>query len=275
MKIKITDFAERHFDKDFSGTKILDFSVEEFEKKIDNDYSHLIRNGMNGNDYTDDVIIHNGYADFCKLVAIPNFTKAKVGSMPITLENYHYLRSGYSARREGELPVFSRWLELPLGKPVAEWLILVLYDKNQIDKEAKEGNTEKSNFVSFPADWGIVAILGQSHSDEEPMKPETMIRNGGYNTIEYQEIVYDKINSMVSDALEYCTNKKEINNNDEEEDTDDSCTLNEYKKEVNIDEDIKELLSTSGKNIGGSGEPFSKEQYIASVNFWDKNATVK
>jgi len=180
MKIKITEFAERHFDKDFNGTKILDFSVEEFEKKIDNEYSHLIRNGMNGNDYTGDIIIHNGYANFCKLVAIPNFTNAKVGSMPITLENYQYLRCGYSARREDELPVFSRWLELPLEKPIAKWLILVLYNKNQINKESKAEyikNSSLKKYKSFSADWGIVAILGQSHPNEEPMKPETMLRN--------------------------------------------------------------------------------------------------
>jgi len=30
---------------------------------------------------------------------------------------------------------------------------------------------------SFDADYGVVAILGQSHSNEEPMKPETMLRN--------------------------------------------------------------------------------------------------
>ena len=51
--------------------------------------------------------------------------------MPITLENYQYIRSGYSARRDSELPTFSRWLELPLGKPKAEWLCIVCYDKEQ------------------------------------------------------------------------------------------------------------------------------------------------
>jgi hypothetical protein len=77
--------------------------------------------------------IYDGYADFCKLIAIKNFTKAKIGSTLITLENFQYLRSGYSSRRESELPVFSRWLELPLDKPQAKWLILVLYSKEQID----------------------------------------------------------------------------------------------------------------------------------------------
>jgi len=186
----------------------------------------------------------NGYADFCKLVAIPNFTDARVGSLPITLENYQYIRSGYSARRDSELPVFSRWLELPLGKPKAEWLILVLYDKTQIEKEGNleelknihysdyENEKEKYELVddldsfsdnfedwcdennysgtfSFDADWGIVAILGQSHPGEEPMKPETMLRNA-----------------------------------------------------LGIEE-------------GGSGHKLNREDYLKSVNFWSNNATVK
>lgn len=50
--------------------------------------------------------------------------------------------------------------------------------KEQLEKEAnleKEINNE--DYFSFNADYGIVAILGQSHPNEEPMKPETMIRN--------------------------------------------------------------------------------------------------
>jgi len=183
MKIKITEFAERHFDKDFGGTKILDMSVNEFEKNI-NENEFVIQTLINQSnkseniEFYDKITIIPGYADFCKLVAIPNFTNAKVGSMPITLENYQYLRSGYSARRQNELPVFSRWLELPLGKPKAAWLILVLYDKKQIEKEEIEKRVESldSNYT-FDANWGVVAILGQSHNNEEPMKPETMLRN--------------------------------------------------------------------------------------------------
>jgi len=169
MKIKITDFATRHFDPKFGGTKILDKSIEEFQSYIDEYFK--------GENLTPTKpIFIDGYAPFCKLVAIKNFTDAKVGSLPITLENYQYLRSGYSARRESELPVFSRWFELPLSAPKAEYLMLVLYSKEQIDKENKE-NPDKIFYDDFDADWGVVAILGQSHPNEEKMKPETMIRN--------------------------------------------------------------------------------------------------
>jgi len=187
MKIKLTEFALRHFDKDFGGTKILSMTPQEFEKKIDTLCEDISsHNRIKFAEFEDghsemEVKIINGYAPFCKLLAIKNFTDVRVGSMPITLENYQYLRSGYSARRESELPVFSRWLELPFGKPKAEWLVLILYDKEQIDKEGRitegeHGNPDKK-YIPLDVDWGIVAILGQSHSNEEPMKPETMLRN--------------------------------------------------------------------------------------------------
>lgn len=205
--IKITEFAERHFDKSFGGTKVLDTTKEKFEEHI----NFLVETygcfRENRESYSDGIVkLVIGYAPFCKLLIVENFTDARVGSMPITLENYQYLRSGYSTRRDSELPTFSRWFELPLSKPKAKYLSIVLYSKEQIDKEAKE---ENECFVEFDADWGIVAILGQSHNGVEPMKPETMIRN----------------------AL-----------------------------------GIKE---------GGSGVPLDREKYMESVNFWDKNATVK
>lgn len=168
MKIKLTDFALRHFDPKFGGTKILDKTALQFEAEINHPlYLEFF-----------DLEAFEGYAPFCKLWPIKNFTDARVGSLPITLTNYQYLRSGYSARRDSELPVFSRWLDLPVGKPKAEYLMLVLYSQEQVNEEAKsDAAAGKNHYTPFDADWGIVAILGQSHAKEEPMKPETMIRN--------------------------------------------------------------------------------------------------
>lgn len=258
MIVKITDFGARHFDPKFGGTKVLNYSVAKFEEEI-NSYLNWIEDfdKLNKNDvYRGGVKIIDGYAPFCKLIAIPNFTDARVGSMPITLENYQYIRSGYSARRDEELPVFSRWLELPLGKPKAEWLILILYSKEQIDKESKDNTT--CEFVPFDADWGIVAILGQSHPNEEPMKPETMLRNSGYNTEEYQKKLAKMIESVIEKFSKETCNYV---------DTRDALAV--------IDEDIKEILSLQGKLVGGSGVALDKEKYLASVDFWSKNATVK
>lgn len=208
MKVKITNFGKRHFDKTFGGTKILDVSVEEFEKHLDSLIDEDAIYEKDGMAYMCNIKEMPGYAPFCKLLAIKNFTDARVGSMPITLENYQFIRSGYSARRDSELPVFSRWLELPLGKPKAEYLLLVLYDREQLKKEA----TDKEPFEfenDKDVEWGIVAILGQSHPNEEPMKPETMMRN----------------------AL--------------------------------------------GISEGGSGVQIDRDAYMKSVEFWDKNITVK
>jgi hypothetical protein len=166
--VKITDFAKRHFDSKFGGTKILDSTPEDFERILSLSISAL--NLLPTTDYSTERIIP-GYADFCRLVVLKNFTDARTGTLPITLDNYQYLRTGFSSRTESELPVMDRWFDLPLSTPKAQYLVVVLYSKEQLDKERKEGEEE------FIGDWGAVAILGQMSSDEEPMKPITMMRN--------------------------------------------------------------------------------------------------
>ena len=166
MKIELTDFSLRQFDKDFGGTKILNYPSNKFQHHLD--AIDIPENSA---------YIIDGYAPFCKLLPIKNFTDAGVGSLSITLENYQYLRSGYSARRESELPVFSRWFELPIKNVKADYLMLVLYSKEQLHKEHSEDPKNAGVPFLFDADYGVVAILGQSHSNEEPMKPETMLRN--------------------------------------------------------------------------------------------------
>ena len=166
--VKITDFAKRHFDSKFGGTKILDSTPEDFERILSLSISAL--NLLPTNEYSTERIIP-GYADFCKLVVLKNFTDARTGTLPITLDNYQYLRTGFSSRTEKELPVMDRWFDLPLSTPKAKYLVVVLYSKEQLNKERKEGEEE------FIGDWGAVAILGQMSSNEEPMKPITMMRN--------------------------------------------------------------------------------------------------
>jgi hypothetical protein len=166
--IKITEFAKRHFDPKFGGTKILDFTPEEFEDRVNLTLGSI--NSSLNTEYSIERVIP-GYADFCKLLVLKNFTTAKTGSLPITIENYQYLRTGYSSRTTSEIPVMERWFELPLSAPKAEYLVVVLYSKEQLEKERKEGEEE------FDGDWGVVAILAQMSPSEEPMKPITMMRN--------------------------------------------------------------------------------------------------
>lgn len=173
MIVELTEFAQRHWDKDFTGTRITSHTPEEFVSILNADL-----------DLHQEVDVLPGYADFCKLVVVRNFTNARTGTLPITLENYHYLRTGYHSRRGEELPVLARWFDLPLPAPDAKYLIVVVYSRDQLLKEWK-ANAEKikpdysvnDEYFPLEADWGIVAILGQMEAEEEPMKPATMIRN--------------------------------------------------------------------------------------------------
>ena len=179
QKVKVTDFGKRHFDPKFGGTKITDMSVEEFEAMINSELEvfYKVIEGRNILPIVSDVKkTIPGYADFCKLVCLKNKTSARTGSMPIAIENYQYLRSGFSSRTPSELPVMDRWFELPLPASKAEYLMIVLYSREQLLKE-HSASEYKDEPLYFDADWGVVAILGQMSSDEEPMKPITMMRN--------------------------------------------------------------------------------------------------
>lgn len=194
QNIKISDFALRHFDPKFGGTKILNMEPKEFEEIL-NEELMVYNSSLDPDGGDSDVVkILNGYAPFCKLIAVKNFTDARVGSMPITIANHQYIRHGYSKRRESEFEVFSRWLELPVPAPKANYLMIIAYNQEQMDKEAiadynkkmAEGGIDSIGLEKpepFPAEWGVVAILGQHGPDEEPMKPETFDRN--YMPIEF------------------------------------------------------------------------------------------
>lgn len=190
MMMKVTELAKRHWDKDFSGTKVKKYSVTEFEElleKINN--SDMPRHKPSGivlNDYNGYYIkTIDGYAPFCKLFVYRNFAEVRTGTIPITLDNYQHLRSGYHSRNEKELPVLSRWFDLPLSAPVANCLVLVCYTGEQLKKEFDANNPKNGfrNCLDWPificenAEWGIVAILGQMGEEEEPMTPATMLRN--------------------------------------------------------------------------------------------------
>ena len=140
MKVQVTNFGLRHFKSDFKGTKIKSIEPDRFSEIISNCFNAI------NNEKTisikgaspivgDEIKLLDGYADFCKLLVVPNFTDTKTGSMPITMENFHHLRSGYSARSEGELPVLSRWFEVPKNLvPEAQFLVVVLYDREQLQE---------------------------------------------------------------------------------------------------------------------------------------------
>lgn len=251
-KIKLSDFSMRHFDSSFGGTKILDMEPRAFESFINLEFNRHQRQ-LSKNEASDAILL-DGYAPFCKLLIISNPTNAKTGTLRITDANYQFLRHGYSSRKDGELPVLSRWFDFPQGieKPTAKYLCVVLYDRAQMDREARseyEKTKAKEDIdsigldepISFDADYGVVAILGQNSNKEEPMAPITIMRN-------YMDISMggSGMKLPTPPAIPSTTEHGEI--------------MREYKKNLLMyNSEMKEFHA----------------KYEKSVNFWKNNAIVK
>jgi hypothetical protein len=152
MSTSLTEFARtRLFPRVTRPNTIQDISAEEFER-------HLNQNSP--------VAVLDGYAPFCKLHVHRNWTSTRCLTISITDCNRHLLRSGYEARNRNELPVLVRWFD-GIQAPVAEYLIAILYSREQLGLEGKP----------IEADWGIVGCLYTDAPDEIPMAPITMMRN--------------------------------------------------------------------------------------------------
>ncbi|CAM9161912.1 unnamed protein product [Chrysoparadoxa australica] len=156
-------FAIRQFtDPNYTGTKV-EYDSVEFEAKV----NELHEAGAE---------LVDGYAPFCKHVFVPNFAGVKGSIVRITPENEKLLKSGYEARKEGELPVLIRWFpkeSVPVEE--AKYLDIILYSREQIQKENEAmGETGKPDET---APWGIISVKAQDIDVEIPMQPITMLRN--------------------------------------------------------------------------------------------------
>jgi Protein of unknown function (DUF3228) len=152
MQIKMTEFARpRLFPREPRRNTIQDITATGFEQYL-NDHAPLK--------------VLDGYAPFCKLHVHRNWTSTRCLTVPITDANRHLLRCAYEARNSSELPVLVRWFE-DIEPPVAEYLIVILYSREQL---AKEGSP-------IDADWGVVGCMYTSTPAEIPMAPITMMRN--------------------------------------------------------------------------------------------------
>ena len=112
------------------------------------------------------VAVLDGYAPFCTLHVHRNWTSTRCIALPISQDNRHLIRTGYEARSTDELPVLVRWFE-GVDPPVAEYLIVILYTREQL---AKEG-------TPITADFGVVGCMYTTLPEEMPMAPVTMMRN--------------------------------------------------------------------------------------------------
>lgn len=168
MKVEFTNFSLRQFSPSFAGTKL-----------------PLIINNTLGNKYLTEYIndkleyfvFKNSYQDFCKYLIIKNdFNEIKSGTIKLNWFTKLFIKSGYSSRTEKELEVLSRWVKLPFWfkRPKAEYLVFVLYSREQLIKELKSDEVLELN---DNCEWGIVAVLGTSQPNPDPMPPITIMRN--------------------------------------------------------------------------------------------------
>ena len=173
----MTDFALRNWEPDASGTRIVGLTPEDLVARCNTAGGPLV----------------DGYAPFCKHLFLRNDSETRAAFAPITEENRSMLRSGYEARREGELAVLTRWFE-GLEAPRAEWLDVILYSHDQLMKEAADFPEEQA----VPdCDWGIVSIIGTLTPEEPPMPPITQLRNAlgrdqGGSGVPIDRDVYDR-----------------------------------------------------------------------------------
>ena len=152
MSIILTDFARgRLFPRESRRNTVQDCTAEAFERHLNE---------------TAPLHVLDGYAPFCKLHVHRNWTTTRCLTIPINADNRHLLRSDYEARTPSELPVLNRWFE-GVDPPVANYLIPILYDREQL---AKEG-------TRIAAEWGIVGCMYTAEPEETPMAPITMLRN--------------------------------------------------------------------------------------------------
>lgn len=276
-RIFMTSFAERHFKGKSSVTQIKSMSSIGFTEKV----NEALRSYFE-DEFSEGVkdVLPGMFPDFSRVIRISNFTDAKTTVMPITIENAQYLRTDYSARVEGELPVMSRWLELPpmIKTPIAKNLSVVLYSREQLLSELFER----------PEDENVPKIF-----------LENFINQVGFDNIINS---IDTINSLNKQKHEHISKQN----------YDDAAVLRYEEKEIiksiRLDElpdgmsnqilemtapwgivaimahdgehpepmnPITMMRNALGKEEGGNGVPLDKNLYEKSVEFWRTHANVK
>ncbi|CDW75910.1 UNKNOWN [Stylonychia lemnae] len=172
LKIVLDPFCYRQFEAS-AGRLFINYDREAFNEVINEHYLKVKDEGG----------LKDGYAPFCKHLFVENFTSLVSEYIKITKENEGLIRSGYQARRENELAVLNRWIDIQqleeqTGQPVpkAKYLDIILYSKAQIFEENKALGQEDQN-KDIDYDYAIVAAKSQDDDHETPMQPITIMRN--------------------------------------------------------------------------------------------------
>jgi len=172
LKIVLDPFCFKQFEP-AAGSLFINFDKDAFTERV-NDYYLKVK---------DEGGLYDGYAPFCKHLFIENFTDAISAYIRITPENEKFMKTGYEARRENELPVLARWIDRKMLEeatenpiPKAKYLDIILYSKAQIQEENKATEHQDPN-ADVDYDFGIVSVKPQNDGHETPMNPMTMMRN--------------------------------------------------------------------------------------------------
>ena len=163
--IEYDPFVNRQFSHNFSGTKV-DPEIKEELLRVIND------------EYSSESNLMDSEWDFCKYLVIKNEFDIKCAVREITLDIYPYIRTEYVSRTPEELPILTRFAQLPPGfkSQNANYIVLVLYSREQLKKEFKPKEEQEFYFDNY-VEWGIVSIMGTIEPKPDPLVPITIMRN--------------------------------------------------------------------------------------------------
>ncbi len=168
--IEYDPFVNRQFSPGFSGTKI-DLEIKDQLLEVINDtYQYGL--GDIGQ-------LLDSEWNFCKYLVIENSFDVKCAVREITLDIYPYIRTDYVQRTPDELAILSRFAQLPPGfkSQKANYIVLVLYSKRQLEKEFKPKEEGQEFYFDNSVEWGIVSIMGTMEPKPDPLVPITIMRN--------------------------------------------------------------------------------------------------
>jgi hypothetical protein len=167
-KIEYDPFVTRQFSQNFSGTKVNLEIKDELLEVINDTYQYGL--GDIGQ-------LLDSEWSFCKYLVLPNEFGVKCAVREITLDIYPYIRTDYVSRTPDELPILTRFAQLPPGSVEANYIVLVLYSKEQLQKEFKPKEEGQEFYFDDSVEWGIVSIMGTVLPHPDPLVPITIMRN--------------------------------------------------------------------------------------------------
>lgn len=176
-------FVLRQFKPEFAGTNLSKIDQGKLLDLINVKYQEFLNTKEDAKEKP--AILLNSEWDFCKYLVFSNpAAEIKSQVAEINLAIYPYIRTAYSSRTPEELPVLSRWAELPPGfaQPTANFIVVILYSREQLmseydKKPTPEGQEKLPFYLPESVQYGIVSIMGTTTPEADPLIPVTMMRN--------------------------------------------------------------------------------------------------